>query len=63
MKKFEYLKIPSVSFTRMDRLSIDEKKLNLLGENGWELITFTFWNDRVAFGYFKRELPVKTKAK
>lgn len=56
MKKFEYKRLPAVNFTRGTRNIVSEEKLNELGQDGWELICFTFMYDRIAFGYFKREI-------
>lgn len=56
MKKWQYLKVPGREIQSQKTNEIYIEVLNHLGEKGWELITFTWVNERVAFAYFKKEL-------
>lgn len=39
----------------MPENSIIISELNKYGEQGWELVEFTWINNKLAFAYFKRE--------
>lgn len=58
MRKFEYLKVSAHRLTILGSqdMIIDPQKLNEFGAMGWELVTFTFNNNKLAFGYFKKEI-------
>lgn len=54
MKKFEYKKVPAhVCF---DGTTLLVSKLNEFGEDGWEFILITNWDNKPAFVWFKKEL-------
>lgn len=57
MKKFVYNKVPASIL--LNGNEIMEGVLNQYGAEGWELVCFTWWNGKLAFGYFKRELKSK----
>ena len=56
-KIYRYLKVPGAEVTSDDaHRVISEWKLNLLGNKGWKLVTFTFFANSVAFAYFVTEV-------
>lgn len=55
MKKFEYVKVGGFKLTKSSS-SIMVDILNEYGQDGWELVTFTWVDKKLAFAYFKREI-------
>lgn len=53
-KRFEYKKVPGNEVCYNS--SIKVFKLDEYGDQGWELVTFTWVNQKVAFAYFKRQI-------
>lgn len=54
MKKFEYKKVPAhVCF---DGTTLLVSKLNEFGDDGWEFILITNWDNKPAFVWFKRKI-------
>lgn len=64
MKKFEYMRLTADRFTVRagnSQYLILVNKFNELGAKGWELVTFSYVNGKLACAYFKRELKAKKK--
>jgi len=54
MKKFEYMRV--IGNKIMPEKAIVISELNKYGQQGWELVEFTWVNQKLAFAYFKREI-------
>lgn len=57
MSQFIYNKVPANIL--LNGNEIMESVLNKYGAEGWELICFTWWKDKLAFGYFKKRVNSK----
>lgn len=54
MTKVEYMKLPGIRIQNSYGV-VDIDKLNEMGAGGWELILFTWMNNKISFAYFMRK--------
>lgn len=62
MTTVEYMKFAGSQIQDKDGV-ISIEKLNALGQGGWELVTFTWIDGKVAFAYFMRKSYQSKKTK